>query len=255
DDAPAWIFQNYPQIKRIIWYDKVTGELLWIPAFWDPDYIQIKCRFIEAMGNRYKDTDTIFAAAVSMADPNTNDWAFVIKDAVQKQSYIDAGFTEAAFISAYEQLIDTAMAAFPNQYIDTAVGPIPRRLVKDKFAALHQVLDYAYANYGDRLIIAKGALHAAIPEPLESDGTSWETMLRYSPNSAGQFVWSVTRDPQYKMNGKQPYSESEIPAIFRKAAEMGKKYGMRWIEPWRIDLLNPDLQDEIAYAASLLSKD
>jgi hypothetical protein len=57
------------------------------------------------------------------------------------------------------------------------------------------------------------------------------------------------------MNGKQPYSESEIPAIFRKAAEMGKKYGMRWIEPWRIDLLNPDLQDEIAYAASLLSKD
>jgi hypothetical protein len=57
------------------------------------------------------------------------------------------------------------------------------------------------------------------------------------------------------VNGKQPYSESEIPAIFRKAAEMGKKYGMRWIEPWRIDLLNPDLQDEIAYAASLLSKD
>jgi hypothetical protein len=30
---------------------------------------------------------------------------------------------------------------------------------------------------------------------------------------------------------------------------------MRWIEPWRIDVLNPELQDEITYAASLLSKD
>ena len=127
--------------------------------------------------------------------------------------------------------------------------------MKDKFAAVHQVLDQAFALYGDRLIIAKGALHAAIPEPVESDGTAWETMKIYSPNTAGQFVWSVTRDPNYKMNGKVPYGKSEIQAVFRQAAEMGQKYGMRWIEPWRIDLLNPDLQEEIAYAASLLSQD
>ena len=117
------------------------------------------------------------------------------------------------------------------------------------------MLDYAYANYGDRLIIAKGALHAAIPEPQESTGTAWETMKIYSPNTAGQFVWSVTRDPNYKMNGKVPYSESEMPAIFRKAAERARMYGMRWIEPWKVDILNPDLQDEVAYAASLLSED
>ncbi len=255
DSAPAWIFQNYPQVKRIIWYDKITGEPLWIPAYWDPDYVQIKSRFIEAMGNRYKDTATIFATSVSMADPNTNDWAFVVLDETQKQSYLDAAFTEEAFITAYKQLIDTAMAAFPNQYVVTAVGPIPRVLVNDKFAAVHQVLDYAYATYGDRLIIAKGALHAAIPEPSESDGTAWETMMIYAPHTAGQFVWGVTRDPDYKMNGKIPYGASEIPAIFRKAAERGKQYGMRWIEPWRIDLLNPNLQDEIAYAATLLSED
>jgi hypothetical protein len=255
DDAPAWILENHPGIKRIIWYDKSTGQTLWIPAFWDADYMQIKRRFIEAVGKRYHETETIFAASVAMADPNTNDWAFVAKDEAQIQSYLDAGFTEATFIDAYKQLLDTAMAAFPRQYIDTAVGPIPRRLVRDKFAALHQVLDYAYATYQDRLIIAKGALHAAIPEPEESDGTAWETMRIYAPNTAGQFVWSVTRDPDYKMNGKLPYAESEIQAIFRKAAEKGKKYGMRWIEPWRIDLLNPDLQDEIAYAAGLLSQD
>ena len=255
DSAPAWLLKNYPQIKPVIWYDKVTGERLSIPAYWDPAYIRIKNRFIEAMGNRYGDTDTIFATSVSMIDPNTNDWAFVVRDMAQKQSYLDAGFSEAVFINAYKQLIDTAMAAFPKQYVVTAVGPIPRILVKDKFAAVHQVLDDAYAAYGDRLIIAKGALHAAIPEPAEADGTAWETMLIYSPNTAGQFVWSVTRDPQYKMNGKVEYTASESPAIFRKAAEKGKQYGMRWIEPWRIDLLNPVLQDEIAYAARLLSED
>ena len=215
DDTPVWIFANYPQIERIIWYDKITGETLWIPAFWDPEYIRIKRRFIEAVGTRYKDTESIFAASVAMADPNTNDWAFVVQDEAQLQTYLDAGFSEAAFIDAYRQLIDTAMAAFPKQYIDTAVGPIPRALVKDKFAAVHQVLDYAYAAYGDRLIIAKGALHAAIPDPVDADDTAWETMKIYSPNTAGQFVWNVTRDPEYKMNGKVPYSESEIPIIFR----------------------------------------
>jgi len=255
DSAPAWIFENYPQVKSVIWYDKVTGEKLLIPAYWDPEYVRIKSRFIAAVGERYRDIETIFATSVSMVDPNTNDWAFVVRDDAQAQSYLDSGFTEAAFVSAYKQLIDAGMAAFPNQYVVTAVGPIPRVLVKDKFAAVHQVLDYAYAAYGERFIIAKGALHAAIPDPVDSDGTAWETMRIYSPNTAGQFVWGVTRDPDYKMNGRVPYSANEMQAVFRKAAEKGKDYGMRWIEPWRIDLLNPDLQDEIVHAASLLGGD
>lgn len=255
DSAPDWIYQNYPAVKRIIWYDKITGETLWIPAFWDPAYIEIKKRFIETVGNRYKDTDTIFAVSASMADPNTNDWAFVVMDEAQKQSYLDAGFTEEAFIRAFKTLIDAAMLSSQNKYVVTAVGQIPATLVHDKLSAVHQVLDYCYQAYGDRLIIAKGALHAAIPEPSESFGTAWETILTYSPNSAAQFVWSVTRDPEYKMNGRTPYSQSEISAIFRMAVEKGKSYGLRWIEPWRIDVLNPDLQDEIAYAATLLSAD
>lgn len=255
DSAPDWIYDNYPDVKRIIWYDKRSGEIMWIPAYWDPIYIEIKRRFYEAVGNRYKDNDTIFAMSTSMVNPNTGDWAFVIKDEAQKQSFLDAGFTEEVFISAYKKIIDYAMASFKNKYVVTAVGPIPRLFVSDKYYAVHQVLDYAYATYGDRLIIMKGALHAATPDASLSMGTLWETILTYTPNTAAQFVWNVTRDPKYKMNGKVPYSTSQNPEIFRTAAEKGKSYGLRWIEPWSIDLLNPDLQDEIVYAADLLSID
>lgn len=256
DSAPQWIFTNYPDVKQVIWYDKVSGDIEWLPAYWDPVYIEIKRRFYEAIGTRYANEPAVFAVSASMVDPNTGDWAFRAGTDEQIQSYLDAGFTEERFIAAYKTVLDYGMAAFQNKRVVTAVGPVPLTLVSDKFFAVHEVLDYAYATYGDRLIIAKGALHAATPDPATAPSDSqWQTISKYSPNVAGQFVWSVSGDPDFKMNGGTPYDSSEAAVIFRRAAENGKRYGMRWIEPWNVDFLNPDLQDEIANAALLLQSD
>ena len=121
-------------------------------------------------------------------------------------SFIDAGFTEISFINAYKKMIDNAMSNFGNKYAITAVGPIPRQLVSDKYAALYEVLNYAFTKYGKRLIIAKGSLNANTADPLlDSNLRSWQTMWDFKPHCAGQLVWGVTQDPEYKMNGGNFY--------------------------------------------------
>ena len=254
-DVPYWVRQNYPEIKEIFVYDKITREQIWIPAYWDHIFLNIKARFYRAIGNRYKNEPTVFAISVAMVDPNTGDWAFKIENNAQKQAFLEAGFSETAFIIAYKRLINVGMRAFKNKYVTTAVGPISTKLVDDQFYAVHKVLDYAFDTYSNRLIILKGSLHAKIPAPYDDTDNriAWKTMLRYMSHTAAQMVWSVTKDPMYRMNGKQYYSPDEIPSVFTQAIENANKYHINWIEPFVIDILNPDLQDELEYAAWLIS--
>ena len=252
DDAPAWIMQNYPEIKQIAFTKNDVQK--WVPAYWDPTYINLKVRFYQSLGARYKNHPAIFALPVSMADPNTGDWSFRISDELEEQSHRDAGFSEQTFIDAYKKLIDAAMNAYGNKLAETAVGPLPRQLVSDQYHAVHTVLDYAHANYPERLIAAKGALNANTPQPgIATNLGLWQTIYDYRPLVAAQFVWSVSRDPEYKMNGRVPYSEAEASNVLKQAFEVGKSYDLQWIEPWKDDLLNPDLESTMIYGADLLT--
>lgn len=256
DDTPQWLSQNYPEIKNVIWYDKRSGSAMSIPAYWDSKFIEVRRRFFEAVGNRYQNEPTIFAVSGSMVNPNTGDWTFAAQTTEQVQSYLDAGFTEEVFIDAHKRVLDYAMAAFKNKYVISAVGPIPRELVSDKYSAVYKALDYAYATYSNRLIIIKGSLSSGTPSAsVVPENHHWQTIRKYSPNASAQFVWSVTDDPDFKMNGKVPYAVNQNKDIFWNAVQIGKSYNLRWIEVWSIDLLNPDLQDDIRAAALLFSSD
>ena len=253
DSAPSWVFKSYPEVKKVIWYNKITGDTEWVPAYWDPVYIELKRRFYDEIGIRYNDEAGVVVISASMVDPNTGDWAFVASTDEQIQSYLDSGFTETHFINAYKKVLDYSMTAFQDKFVITSVGPVPDQLVSDRYFAVHQVLDYAYATYGRRLIIAKGSLNAATPAPADvSNIKAWYTILKYSPNVAGQLLWNVTSDPEFKMNGGSEYSESQAGDVFLDAVEIGRGYNLRWIEVWGIDILNSNLKDEINAAAQLL---
>lgn len=256
DSVPDWVFENYPDITRIISYDKATNEQLWIASFWDPAFIELKNRLYQALGERYNNEPVVFAMSASMIDPHTGDWTFEVETEAQIQSYYDAGFTEETFKNAYKTLIDNAMTAFENKYVVSAAGHIPSPLSSDKLGAIFEVLDYAYTTYGNQLQIARGSLNANIPDIVNLPANHpWQSMVRYSPNAIGQFVWSASNDPNYQMNGKVPYDESEINTVFLNTIEKGERYNLHWIEVWIADLVNEDLQAEVEYAATLFNQD
>lgn len=245
--------QNHPLISEIFVYDKQTAEKRYHPAYWDKVFIEIKSNLLKAVAERYRDNDAVFAISVSMVDPNTGDWSFRIDDDEQKQSFLDAGFSESVFINAYKKLIDNAMNNFQNKYVITAVGPISATLVNDKYFAVSEVLNYAYEIYENRLIIAKGSLNAKTPNPIITNNlNAWQVIWDFKPHCAGQFVWSVTNDPDFKMNGGNAYAENDKNTIFKAAFNVGIAYDLNWIEPWSSDILNPDLQDELEFARERL---
>ena len=232
-------------------YDNRTLQKRYHPAYWDEIFIEIKSNFLKSIAERYSVNEVVFAISASLVDPNTGDWSFRIDDDEQKQSFLDAGFTEAVFINAYKKLIDNAMANFQNKYVITAVGPIANSLVSDKYFALNEVLNYAFEVYDDRLIIAKGSLNANTPNPItDSNLRAWQVMWDFKPHCAGQFVWSVSRDPEFKMNGGNEYTDKK--SIYSSAFNIGVLYELNWIEPWKADILNPDLQDELENARNIL---
>jgi hypothetical protein len=103
------------------------------------------------------------------------------------------------------------MAAFPNQYIATAVGGNGGQL--DKTAAgdndpstylAKTVDDMAQALYPTRFIVQRNAVSATTPMKDDSDDTTWTLLAERTDNgylTAGQALWNCWNDTTYRMNG------------------------------------------------------
>jgi hypothetical protein len=111
-------------------------------------------------------------------------------------------------------LIDVAMAAFPSQYISTAVGSNGSDL--DACAAnqygdpdpgtyLARTVDtMAWRTYGNRYIVQRNNVSAIIPTIDEAAGTAWVILADAASlgrPTAGQALSNCFNDSTYQMNG------------------------------------------------------
>ena len=265
DGTPQWVMDDYPAIQLI--YNNVDEDKVWFPAYWDSAYLDLKTRFYEVLGARYKNSPNVFAMSGSMADANTGDWSFRVDDQEQFDAVMDAGFSEQNFINAYKRIIDTCMDAFRGKYVITAVGPLDTFLVDEgvisgKFTAVDEVLEYAFSKYKTRLIIAKGALNATTSDPvvifdgIEEDPDLlklWRDIWLYKPQGAAQLVWSFASDGAYKLNGGDSYIEGDIPALFAQIQALSLTYEFPFVEFWKADFSSGDLDTELAaFSAALI---
>ena len=264
DGTPQWVMDDYPSIPLI--YNTVGEDKVWFPAYWDSAYLDLKTRFYEAVGARYRNSPNVFAMSGSMADANTGDWNFRVSDQEQFDAVMDAGFTEEAFVTGYKRILDTCMKAFPGKYIMTAVGPLADFLVdegviKGRFSPVDETLEYAFSKYKTRLIIAKGALNAATPDPvvifdgIEEDPdllNLWRDIWIHKPKGAAQLVWSFDGDTDFKMNGRNEYAPEDVPALFAQVQALALTYELPFVEFWKADFISGDLDTELAAFSSVL---
>lgn len=269
-DVPDWITNqldiNGGDISSIVAIK--NGETYHIPAFWDPVYLDQKKFFYKQLADRYGSHPSVTAISVSMVDPFTGDWGFL---GVDPQSAVDAGYDSDVFATAWYDLIREVMILAPTKTISTSIGSTPQKIIQilgseeDSFYAFEKALTLMGADPDidmSRLAGGKGSLSLKTPDPADLDIDElreWETMYSmintHGAKGFGQTVWNVTHDPDYKMNGGDPYGgNGQITAteVFKEAIDIAYNYKLAWVEPWEIDILNDTevgLQDAISDAA------
>ena len=209
------------------------GRPVTIAVFWDPVWVAKKTAMISALGARYSSNPAVKMVAASFANANSEDWA-VPHTSPEVTAWFAAGYTSANMLDAGRQIIDAAMAAFPNQYVALAVASNGPRLDPDlDYVARNAVLN-ADASWPGRLIVQKNSLGTFIPAA-PGTGTGWELLWNSRPEVAGQMVWWCYGDTTYRVNGGVPIDPS---TALMNAVDKGAAYEMKFIEIYRRDIVN-----------------
>jgi hypothetical protein len=253
-NVPDWLLTHYPNIQTFRFtdtnpYHSTYGQQLTIPIFWDPTFLAKKIALIQAMGTRFSGHSSIVVVGCAFANATTEDWN--IPGAPEDvTNLLAAGYTTERMIDIGKTVVDTTMAAFPNQNITMSIARTPNGLDPDPDSLGRSVVDYATTTYG-RFITAKYSLAANTPDPATDTSLyNWQVFFNQCPNVSTQMLWFVSGDTTYRMNAGTPGTPG---TVLLDAITIGAHYGTQFQEIYETDLEDATLSSVIDSANTLLT--
>ena len=252
-NTPDWVMDAVGA-NTITYYD--SGRVLrTIPLFWDQTFLNKKIAMIAAIGARYSGNHLVKVATASFANRHSEDWS--VPDSTQidgippagsseASRMLAAGYTHQKMVDAGTQIMDAAMAAWPNQVIYLAIGRIDRPLEQDPDSVARDVRDATRSRWGaNRLVIGKEIISNVMPFPPPDPTGAWALFYNSRPAIAGQNLSACYGDTHCRMNGGN-CNGLTADQILRGTVDHFVSYGGKWLEIYDDDVTN--LLSAIHYA-------
>jgi hypothetical protein len=251
--TPAWVVQRSQKFTFVDpnLFHKSAGKPITFPVFWDPVFVQKKKDLFAAMGAHFSSNPAVQLVAASCGNARTDDWNIPHSpDDIEK--WRGAGYSPDKLLDACKQVIDAAVAAFPEGHIVMALG---NGVTLDPSVdhTARAIIQYANQAHPGHFIAQRNSLAAHSPDPAVSGLPGvWKALFDDQPQIGGQTLWSVTDDPTCRMNGRR--SPCDPKTTLGLTVALALHYGMQYLELYEVDCLNPALADTIKSAASQLGK-
>lgn len=197
-----------------------------MPVPWDPTFQSRWSQLISALGARYANEDTI--SLVYATNSSSNGFEMQLPFSPTDQvNWANIGYTDALYVDSWKFAIDAFVNAFPNHPVSHEVHPV---LGTDDVAG--EVYQYARDTHGD----AVGVLAAwwMVHNAFDVYPGMFELLKNasYESHSQVQVANSYTNNPErFSDEGYQ----GEI--------DLAIESGVRYMEVWNSDLLNPSLTE------------
>jgi len=244
-NTPDWVMDAVGA-NTITYYD--SGRVLrTIPLFWDQTFLNKKIAMIAAIGARYSGNPLVKVTTASFANRHSEDWS--VPDSTQidgippagsseASRMLAAGYTHQKMVDAGTQIMDAAMAAWPNQVIYMAIGRIDRPLEQDPDSVARDVRDATRSSWGaNRLVIGKEIISNVMPFAPPDPTGAWELFYESGPAIAGQNLAACYGDPHCRMNGGN-CNGLTADQILRGTVDHFVSYGGKWLEIYDDDVTN-----------------
>jgi hypothetical protein len=165
--VPDWLLAN-PNVQTFSFVDEnpyhsTYGEVLTMPVFWDPIFLEKKLALIAAAGAHFAGHSSIEVVTCSFANATTGDWN-IPSSPEDIANWVAAGYSTETMVATGKLIVDATMAAFPNQNVSLSIGSGPSDLDPSKDYLAATVVEYAEQTYG-RFITQKNSLSATTCDP------------------------------------------------------------------------------------------
>lgn len=283
EDLPEWLLKKYA--LQLFSYDdanpyhecsdenpcKVT-----FAASWDPIYLEKWTNFIKVFGSRYQNESTIaYVRGASQSVLSGWEGSKLLYDETgnKQLSWSEAGFTAENIINAAKKIIDVYVGSFPNAVLwDEPVVIKPWNEISGATSALYvseKIVEYGFGHYPDRYGVWREDLHGCIDAP-PIDNSNFKKLFKilweHQGKNGAQMLWNVQDGTDgnlftFRMNPKNCAGDEDKDGdldradVLKKAVDAALAYQMPYIEIYQADILDPELQDTIAYAHTHLYKE
>jgi hypothetical protein len=249
---PAWVTAAIQQAGGTFFTFDDNGVPATIPVFWDPTFLAKKKAMITALGVHLSGSSALKIVATSFANAISEDWS-VPHTPPEVLDWFAAGYTTAKLLDAGKQIIDTTMAAFPNQYVTLAIGGNGHvggtgNLDPTATYVAENAIATARASWPGRLIAQINSLSTFNPPAPGPNDSAWNLLWNSRPDVAAQMVYWCYNEPTYRVNGGAP---GDPATVLSTSVDAALSYGVNYIEVYQTDVLN--LPGVITYARSALA--
>jgi len=231
---PAWVTTAIQNAGGLFFTFDDDGVPTTIPVFWDPTFLAKKKAMITALGAHFTSNPTVKIVAASFANASSEDWS-VPHTTADVVNWFAVGYTTEEMLDAGRQIIDTTMAAFPNQYVTLAIGGNGH---VGGTGNLDPTATYVAANvvgterglWPGRLIAQINSLSTFNPVAPGPDDSVWNLLWKSQPDVAAQMVYWCYDDSTYRANGGVP---GDPAAVLTTCVNAAFSYGIDYIEVYQ----------------------
>lgn len=230
--APAWLAAKGTQMFAY----SFRGSPMTMPVPWDSLYLSAWTNFIAKLGARYRDDPTI--TLVHITHSTLNGFEMQIPFSPQdQQAWQQIGYTADRHIQSWKSVMDAFAAAFPAKPLDVEVHPV---LGSDQVA--QEAVAYGRTALGNRF----GVFAAWWSQ--KNATTVYPGMYQLLQGAAAQSYATVQMVASHTQT-PDAFGDGGFP----EAINLALQTGVRYLEIWNNDLVNPVLGPLLGETAARLS--
>jgi hypothetical protein len=243
--TPQWALQGVQSAQFVVDYGFVQGTTVTLPMPWDATYLNRWFAFVRVLGQRY-DANPAITNVPATGPTSISEEMSLPNDHAAVAKWKQLGYTLQKYEAAWQQTLAAYVQAFPTTQISLTFYPgLPIPDTSAVTATRVDVAGFAFANYGQHVAFQENGLSARKAAP----SLGYDLVQQYSAKTTVGFEMgtSATEKPD-QMGG------TTAASALQASVDLGMKAGIKFLEIYEKDELNPDLQSILADAHSALMR-
>ncbi len=244
---PAWVTTAVKNKKGKFFTFDDNGVVTSIPVFWNGTFLKKKKNMINALGAHFGNNPAVVMVSCSFANATSEDWN-VPHTAEEITDWFAVGYKTSKMLNAGKQIIDTTMAAFPNQIVTMAIGGNGHTGMTNLDPTADYVAENAIATaratWSTRIFAPEiNSLSTFNPPAPSEDGTIWNLLWNSRPDVGAQMLYWCFDEDTYRVNGGVP---GDPAVVLTECIDAAASYELKFVEIYQKDVIN--LPEVISYA-------
>jgi hypothetical protein len=258
--TPAWALKGVQTGQFAIQYGPGQGTVKNLPVPWDQVYLGRWFTFLGMLAARYGNSPAF--STIAADGPTSVSAEFTLpKSPADVRQWQTLGYTPSKYIAAWQKVFQVYASDFPSQYISLSVGS-GQININDEGKIVHggqtstrqSIIDAAISTLGKRSVLQSSNVHAGAG-PNEPNSQADDAVVTvYS----GRIITGLQMRTSAEHGSDVMGAAGNPPLALRRSVDLAMEPNangqhINYLEIYEPDVLAPEMQSVLQYAASLFS--